>query len=219
MSYVITIDGPAASGKTSVSRELASRWGWVWVSTGAFYRGIGYVADKENIDLDNEKELVKLTKSDKWGVFLNPTRTQFVYNGNDVTDEIYSEEVGAIASKISRHQTLRENLLSAQRKCALNTSGLVAEGRDCGTVVFPNADVKIYLTAKSENRAQRRANEQGASIEATKQAQKIRDVQDSNRTASPLQVPEKAHVIDTSEMDLQQVVESIDKIIREQLKI
>jgi cytidylate kinase len=219
MSYVITIDGPAASGKTSVSRELASRWGWVWVSTGAFYRGIGFIAQKENIDLDDENELVLLTKSDRWGVFLNPIRTQFVYKGNDVTDEIYSEEVGAIASKISRHQILRENLLSAQRKCALNTSGLVAEGRDCGTVVFPQADVKFYLTAKSENRAQRRANEQGASIEATKKAQKIRDIQDSNRSVAPLQVPENAHVIDTSEMDLQQVVESIDKIIHEHLKI
>jgi len=95
----------------------------------------------------------------------------------------------------------------------------VAEGRDCGTVVFPEAQVKIYLTAKSDHRAARRAKEEGASLEKTLSAQKERDKQDTSRSAAPLQVPEKAHVVDTSEMDLQQVVDRIDQIIKSELNL
>ncbi len=219
VAKVVTIDGPAASGKTSVSREVANRFGWSWVSTGAFYRGIAYVAQKENVNLEDERALVELAMSKTWAVCMSPERTQFLYRGSEVTDNIYTEEVGEVASKISRHQALRASLLEFQRNCAKDVAGLVAEGRDCGTVVFPSADVKIYLTASSENRAKRRASEEGGSFEIMQAAQKKRDAQDSNRTAAPLQVPEKAHVIDTSEMDLQQVVEHIDHLLREELKL
>ncbi|MCB0392822.1 MAG: (d)CMP kinase [Bdellovibrionales bacterium] len=216
---VITIDGPAASGKTSVSRELAQRFSWSWVSTGAFYRGIAFVALKQNVDLNDEAALIKIVNSDLWEVCMSPDRTQFLYNNQDVTDEIYKEEMGSAASQIGQHQKLRRSLLEAQRNCVSKVEGLVAEGRDCGTVVFPDADVKIYLTAKSENRAKRRADEQGASFEEMAKAQKRRDKDDQTRVAAPLQVPENAHVVDTSDMDLQQVVEHVDSIVRAELKI
>ncbi|MCB9026699.1 MAG: (d)CMP kinase [Bdellovibrionaceae bacterium] len=216
---VVTIDGPAASGKTSVSRELAQRLGWSWVSTGAFYRGLAYVAIKEKANLDNEKELVALVHKANWQVCMSPDRTQFLYNDKDVTDEIYKEEIGSAASQIGRHKKFRESLITAQRNCVSKVNGLIAEGRDCGTVIFPMAQVKFYLTAKSESRAQRRADEQGANLMQTLEAQKQRDKQDKNRAAAPLQIPENAHIVDTSEWDLQQVIEHLDSIVRAELKI
>ena len=216
---VVTIDGPAASGKTSVSRELAQRLGWSWVSTGAFYRGLAFVALKEKVSLEEEEGLVQLVNKRQWQVCMNPDRTQFLYDDKDVTEDIYTEEIGSAASQISRHPRLRKSLLIAQRNCVSKVSGLVAEGRDCGTIIFPKADVKFYLTAKSENRAQRRAEEKGVDWKNTLEAQKHRDQQDQNRTVAPLQIPDKAHIVDTSEMDLQQVVEYIDNIVRKELKI
>ena len=216
---VVTIDGPAASGKSSVSRELAQRFGWSWVSTGAFYRGLAYVALQKQVDLDSEEQVAQLIDGADWEICMSPERTQFLYEGNDVTDEIYSENLGTAASQVSRHPKVREQLLEKQRECTTSVSGLVAEGRDCGTVVFPNAPVKIYLTARSESRAQRRAQEQGGKAEEMLEAQQARDTRDQTRSTAPLQVPEKAHVVDTSEMDLQQVVEHIDGIVRESLNL
>jgi len=216
---VVTIDGPAASGKSSVSRELAQRFGWSWVSTGAFYRGVAYIALETQTNLKNESEIVDIVNSQNWEVCMNPERTQFIYLGQDVTDQIYHEDIGSAASEVSHHPEVRAQLRQMQRDCQSKSSGLVAEGRDCGTVVFPEAQVKIYLTANSANRAQRRAQEQGANVEETHAAQNERDKRDKNRQVSPLQIPEKAFVVDTSEMDLQQVVEHIDSIIRTELKI
>lgn len=213
---LITIDGPAASGKTSVSRELAGRWGCSWVSTGAFYRGIAYVALQEKVDLMDEEALVDLIERKDWEVCLNPNKTQFMYKGEDVTDHIYLEEYGGAASKVSQHPKVRKALLEAQRELPNKVNGLVAEGRDCGSVVFPDADFKVYLTAHSLNRAQRRSKEEGIGLEETVAVQAKRDQQDKTRSAAPLQVPDNAHVVDTSEMDLQQVVEHVDKLIHKQ---
>src|SRR6185437_8959189 len=135
----------------------------------------------------------------------------------DVTDRIYSEDIGTAASQVSQFPQVRANLLAAQRRCADDVKGLVAEGRDCGTVVFPLAHVKLYVTAGSESRAERRAREQGANVEEMRQAQVKRDLQDSSRRAAPMQIPEQAHVIDTSTLNLDQVVEQVDSIIRKEL--
>lgn len=216
---MVTIDGPAASGKSSVSRELAQRLGWNWVSTGAFYRGLGFVAQQENADLNNEDQLASLVNQVDWSVEMTHENTKVIYKGTDCTDKIFLEEIGSIASKISHYPKVRQNLLQAQRDLANNPLGLVAEGRDCGTVVFPTAPVKIYLTARSDSRAKRRAEEQGRSVEETIEQQKVRDAQDSNRKTAPLQVPEGAHVIDTSELNLEQVVNKVEELVRTTLKI
>lgn len=218
MGKVITIDGPAASGKTSVSRELARRLGWDWVSTGAFYRGLGYVADRLQYNLDDERALAELALSPKWHVAMNAESTRVFLGAEDVTDQIFQEHVGGIASKVSQLPKVREALLQPQRDCQNQTLGLIAEGRDCGTVVFPSADIKIYLTARQEDRALRRAKESGADAEEIQKAQVQRDQQDSTRKIAPLQVPENSFVVDTSTLNFQQVIDLVEKHVQERLK-
>ncbi|MBS1971045.1 MAG: (d)CMP kinase [Bdellovibrionales bacterium] len=214
MGMVVTIDGPAASGKSTVSRQLAQRLGWQWVSTGAFYRGLGYAALHSNIDITDVKALMDLAHSDKWAVKMAQSRTQVFFEGQDVTDEISHEDVGNIASKISHYPEVRKALLDAQRNCSAGPQGLVAEGRDCGTVVFPQAQAKIYLTASSEHRAARRATELGLDQEKMQEEQKVRDHQDSTRKAAPLAVPENALVVDTTELNLDEVVAKVENFVR-----
>lgn len=215
---IVTIDGPAASGKSSVSREIAKKNAWAWVSTGAFYRGLAYVAIQQQIDLDDIPALVNICHSDIWKIKLTTEKTCVIYENSDVTELINHEDVGSFASRISHHQEVRSALLDLQRNCAPGAKGLVAEGRDCGTVVFPFAEIKIYLTARSEDRALRRALEQGSDVRDIENAQKIRDLQDSSRKAAPLQIPEKAIVIDTTNLDLQGVVNKVQYYIDEKLK-
>jgi cytidylate kinase len=214
MGRVITIDGPAASGKTSVSRELARRLGWSWVSTGAFYRGLAYTAKRLNLNLDDESQLSELSRSDSWKVEMTESRTRVLFGDEDVTDHITHEDIGSIASKISHFPQVRESLLEGQRDCRERTEGLVAEGRDCGTVVFPDAEIKIFLTARSENRAERRAKELGLEKEEMAKAQQIRDQQDSTRKTAPLSVPESALVVDTTEMSFHEVVQIIEDFVK-----
>jgi cytidylate kinase len=145
-------------------------------------------------------------------------KTHVYFGDEDVTDEIMREDVGNVASKISHFPKVRESLLEGQRDCSARTEGLVAEGRDCGTVVFPRADVKIYLTARSESRAERRAKEQGLSAESLIEEQNQRDHQDSTRKAAPLQVPENAIVIDTTSMNFEEVVNKIESEVRKHLR-
>lgn len=210
---VITIDGPAASGKSSVSRELARHLGWNWVSTGAFYRGLAYVAKESHVDLSSEEALVQLANNPIWEVRMSPENTLVFFRGQDVTQEIFKEEVGSIASVISQYSKVRQALLHAQRDCAARAPGLVAEGRDCGTVVFPQAKVKIYLTANSEDRAARRAQEEGQSVEAAMALQKERDARDTGRTTAPLQIPTDAQVVDTTGLSLEEVIEKVTSIV------
>lgn len=203
---VITIDGPAASGKSSVSRGVAEKLGWSWVSTGAFYRGLVVVAKAKHISLDVEEGLAALCQDPSWEICLSLPKTQVFFEGHDVTSRIYREEIGSLASQISLFPQVRKNLLAAQRECALRTKGLIAEGRDCGTVIFPQALIKIFLTAGSKNRAFRRAQEGKENMTKTLKAQAWRDAQDAQRANAPMKVPEGAHVIDTSHMNLNQVI-------------
>lgn len=217
MGTVITIDGPAASGKSSVSRELARRLGWEWVSTGAFYRGLAYAALQMGIELDDVQALTDLTQNPIWEVRLELERTRVYFEGQDVTDQIAHEDVGNFASRVSHYPEVRKALLQAQRNCSLNRKGLIAEGRDCGTVVFPEADAKVYLTANSEHRAARRAAELGLDQQDMVKAQKERDHQDSTRKAAPMSVPEGALVVDATELNLEQVVEKVYQFVTEKI--
>lgn len=215
MGKVVTIDGPSASGKTSVSRELARRLGWQWVSTGAFYRGLALAALRLKINLDDEEALVRLSlDTQAWTVVMGDEETKVLFQGQDVTSQIQAEEIGSVASKISHFPKVRSSLLLPQRNCQAITAGLVAEGRDCGTVVFPSADAKVYLTARQEDRAERRAKEQGLSTEATVEAQKQRDLQDSTRKAAPLSVPDEALVVDTTHLNFEETVAAVEKFAR-----
>lgn len=219
MGMVVTIDGPAASGKSSVSRELARRLGWNWVSTGAFYRGLAFAAIQLQIDLDDVVSLVKLTSDPVWAVKMNEDRTQVLFEGQDVTELIAHEDVGNFASKVSHYPDVRKALLQAQRNCSQGVSGLVAEGRDCGTVVFPDAQAKVYLTANSEHRAARRAAELGLNQDEMAKAQQQRDHQDSTRKVAPMAVPEEALVLDTTALNLSQVVDRVVDFVNSKNKM
>lgn len=217
MGMVITIDGPAASGKSSVSRELARRLGWKWVSTGAFYRGLAYAALQLDVDLDDVETLAQLTHNTVWSIRPESERTKVYFKEEDVTDLIAHEDVGNFASKISHYPEVRKALLEAQRKCSAGPDGLVAEGRDCGTIVFPQAEAKVYLTASSEHRAARRATELGLDQDDMVKAQKQRDHQDSTRKVAPMAVPENALVVDSTELNLSEVVDKIEAFVRPKL--
>ena len=205
---IITIDGPAASGKSSLSRELARKLGWSWISTGAFYRALGLVAHKESIDLDDSNALLKALNQYKIEVLPHKFQTQVCVDGQMCTpEEIYSEENGGRASALSRHQPVRDAVLELQRDC-YKEPGLIAEGRDCGTVVFPNAQLKIFLEADTTSRAIRRGDQDKISQEDLGKMQKSleqRDKQASTRKSAPLVKATDSWVLDTSKLSLDEV--------------
>jgi CMP/dCMP kinase len=205
---VITIDGPAASGKSSVSREVARRLGWPWVSTGAFYRGLALVALREGVNEDDVPGLVALGLSNSWRVEMQSSQTRVFHLGEDITDDALSESNGTRASQISRIPEVRQALLQAQRACTQLGPGLIAEGRDCGSVVFPEAFLKVFLTASQEVRAHRRALEKGSDQ---------RDARDASRAAAPMQVPQGAKVLDSNTMTLHEVSDQVEAWAREAL--
>jgi CMP/dCMP kinase len=150
-----------------------------------------------------------LVDADFWGVNLDLDRTRVMYRGQEVTDAIASENVGIVASQISKFPKVRAKLLKNQRDCQGTSLGLIAEGRDCGSVVFPDACLKIYLTADQESRANRRAQEGGDNLDHVKKLQEQRDRNDEKRKTAPLQVPEGAIVIDTTFLHLSEVVDKV----------
>lgn len=216
--FVITVDGPSASGKTSVSRDVANSFGWKWVSTGAFYRGLAVVALREKVDFEDQSALASLAKSPIWSVEMNRMETTVLHAGQRINPEINLDENGMYASRISQYSQVRQALLPLQRACAAPGHILIAEGRDCGTVVFPSALVKIYLTASSESRAERRAIENTGTVEIVRSLQEERDKSDEGRKHAPLQIPDGAHVIDSSSMDRDSVVEKARQIILQELQ-
>jgi len=209
MTPVITIDGPAASGKSSVSREVARALGWSWVSTGAFYRGLAWAVSYLGVDPEEESQVAPMAASPDLVVRLTPESTHVFWGAVEITEDIRADYVGALASRVSRYPSVRTALLAAQRDCARRVPGLVAEGRDCGTVIFPTAQLKVYLTASEGARAQRRALQEGGDAAGLLASQRARDIQDSSRKTAPLRAADGALHIDSSEMDLKEVVASV----------
>ncbi|MBH0051324.1 MULTISPECIES: (d)CMP kinase [unclassified Pseudoalteromonas] len=213
---VITVDGPSGSGKGTVCRLLADKLGWDVLDSGAIYRVLSLAALHHQIALDNEEGLVPLA-ANLDVQFLVDSQTnagKVILEGEDVTTTIRNEEVGAAASKVAALPRVREALLRRQR--AFRTeNGLIADGRDMGTVVFQDAPLKIYLTASAEERARRRfveLNTRGLNVTLSGLLQDIqaRDERDMNRAVAPLVPAEDAIEIDTSELNAQQV---FDKVI------
>ena len=213
---VITVDGPSGSGKGTVCRLLADKLGWDVLDSGAIYRVLSLAALHHQIALDNEEGLVPLA-ANLDVQFLVDSQTnagKVILEGEDVTTTIRNEEVGAAASKVAALPRVREALLRRQR--AFRTeNGLIADGRDMGTVVFQDAPLKIYLTASAEERARRRfveLNTRGLDVTLSGLLQDIqaRDERDMNRAVAPLVPAEDAIELDTSELNAQQV---FDKVI------
>lgn len=181
------------------------------------YRGLAYVAINMGVDLENVQGLAELTHNPVWNISLEPERTKVYFKNQDVTDDIAHEDVGNFASKISHYPEVRKALLDAQRNCGSGPDNLVAEGRDCGTVVFPDATAKVFLTASSEHRAARRATELGLEQEDMVKAQKQRDHQDSSRKVAPLAIPENAFVVDSTDLTLGEVIDKVEGYVRTKL--
>lgn len=214
---IVTIDGPAGTGKSTVARILASRLGFEFLNTGAMYRAVAYVCLQRSIDL-NDKEAVGKVPAGLQIVFSN---NRLILNGNDVTEAIRGQEVTQAASLVAANELVRHCLVQLQRDVARNVS-LVTEGRDQGTVVFENAECKFYLTASPDERARRRQRELQAkgddvSVEELLVQQALRDVRDETRTCSPLKPADDAVVIDTTPMSLEEVAGYLEVLVRKRM--
>lgn len=206
---LIAIDGPAGSGKSSVARTVAERLGLVNLNTGAAYRAVAFLALREQAELDAPQDLAAL--AGRVGLTEDGARV----DGQMVEDEaLRTPEVAAAASKVSAYPEVREVLLSVQREAAEKAregGGAVIEGRDIGTVILPDADLKVFLSAAPEERARRRAVQSGreSELERIREAMSRRDRQDSERESSPLKSAPDAVVIDTTGLGLEEVVSRV----------
>lgn len=213
----IAIDGPASSGKSTVAKIIAKDLGYIYTDTGAMYRSITYLAVKHQVAFDDEAGLVALIE--KYPItFSQTTGGQAVFcDGEEVTQAIRNNEVTHNVSKVSAHEEVRKRLVAQQQKIA-EAGGVVMDGRDIGTQVLPNAEVKIFLVASVDERAERRYKENIAKGIATdlatlKEEIKQRDYLDSHREVSPLKQAADATLIDTTGMSIQDVVAAIETIV------
>jgi cytidylate kinase len=212
---IITIDGPSGAGKGTIARLLADKLGWQLLDSGAIYRVLALAAIHHNVELDNEEALTPLAGHLDVRFTSENGSIKVVLEGEDVSREIRSEKIGNAASKVAAFPRVREALLRRQR--AFQTiEGLIADGRDMGTVVFPNAPVKLFLTASAEERAQRRfaqLQQHGfdAKIQSLLSEINERDERDRNRVVAPLVPADDALVVDSTGLTIEQVLAEVVK--------
>lgn len=211
---VLTLDGPSGAGKGTIGQICSLKLGWHYLDSGAIYRGLAWLAQDQKVVSDDVESLVSLADSMELVCHVQADDVaQIEVNGHNVTDLIRTDEAGQKASEIAPIQEVRSALLNMQRRC-LKAPGLVADGRDMGTTVFPNAQYKVFLTASAQIRAQRRFDQlqrKGLDVNLARLLESIqaRDVRDSSRDASPLKPAEDALVLDTSELTIDEVVTRI----------
>ncbi len=212
-NLIIAIDGPAGSGKSTSAKLVAQKLGFLYIDTGAMYRAITYLAIRNNY-LGDEDKIIELTKNSVIQLDFINGLTYVKVNDEDLTDKIRTPEVNKNVSNISRIEGVRKILVKIQRQLGKTQNGIVMEGRDIATVVFTNADVKIFLTAFIDERAVRRAKEyvengNPISVSEVKTSLQKRDVIDSNRKVSPLKQADDAIVVDTSHVTIEEQVNLI----------
>ena len=218
----IAIDGPSGAGKSTISRTVAGKLGYLYVDTGALYRTIGLYVLRNGSDPKNEQQVQTLLPQLQVNMGYQDGIQQMFLQGENVTDQIRTPEVSMAASGVSAHSCVRAYLLDLQRRLA-RENNVIMDGRDIGTVVLPDANVKIFLTASSAVRAKRRFNEliaKGEDITYEKVLDDVekRDYADSHRAISPLKQAEDAIIADTSELNFEESVALIQKIIAEHLE-
>ena len=214
---VITIDGPGGAGKSTVSKALAARLAYLYLDTGAYYRAYAYKVRQEGVSPHHDDQLADLGRRIKIHTEHNEGAGRIYVDGKDVTEQIRTEEISILASNISARPCVRKALIEIQRQAGAQ-GGIVAEGRDMGTVVFPEADFKFYLDATTSERAKRRYQELSAGnaeedYEKVASALVLRDKQDRERPIAPLKPAIDAHTIDSTDMTVQGVVEKMVSII------
>lgn len=218
MGMNIAIDGPAGAGKSTIAKKLAKDLGYIYVDTGAMYRAMAYYFMQNHIAADDIEKIAKACESVDISIEYVDGEQCVLLNGENVNGVIRNEEVGNMASATSVYPVVREKLVNLQQKLA-QKADVIMDGRDIGTVVLPNADVKIYLTASSAVRAKRRYDElvakgQECDLDAIEKDIIDRDYRDMHRETSPLRQAEDAVLLDTSDLDIDGVVDAMKEIIR-----
>lgn len=214
----IAIDGPASAGKSTIARKVAEQLGFIYLDTGAMYRSLTYGAMKAGIPAEDEEGLLAYLKKATIAFSAVGGEQRVFLNGEDVTDPIREAEVSKRVSAVSSHPRVREEMVARQQDIAKD-GGVVMDGRDIGTVVLPNAEVKIFLVASAEERALRRYREYQAkgietSLEELRQDMERRDHLDSTRAASPLRKADDAIEVDTTQLEIMEVVGKVLEIAR-----
>jgi len=218
----IAIDGPAGAGKSTIAKALARELGMIYVDTGAMYRAIGLYCTRKNIAGDDANAVEAECDRIHVSIVYQNGEQIVCLNGENVNEQIRTAQAGTMASAISVHKKVRAKMVELQKKLAEENS-VVMDGRDIGTVVLPNAEVKIYLTASSSVRAKRRYDEliakgQDCNLEELQREIEERDYRDMHREISPLKKAEDAVELDTSELSIREVVEKMLQIVKEKMK-
>ena len=216
MSYNIAIDGPAGAGKSTIAKAVAKKLGFIYVDTGAMYRAMALFMIKEGVDPNDSEEISRKCKSADITIAYENGEQQVYLNGENVTSFLRTEEVGNMASVTSAQPAVREKLMELQKALA-SKADCIMDGRDIGTSVLPDAQVKVYLTASSQVRAQRRFDELTAKgeicdLDKIKADIEDRDYRDMNREHSPLRQAQDAVLVDSSDMTVEEVIDCILKL-------
>jgi len=220
---IITIDGPSGVGKGTLALYLADRLCFNYLNSGALYRSIGYVADLKSIDLTDEKMLISISQSITFNLSKASKNIEIIWENKNINKEIFNEKTAKTASKIASISSLRKSIVNIQRAFA-KEPGLVAEGRDMGSIIFPDAIIKIFLTATAETRAKRRHNqlkEKGINVSLSQLMNELeaRDTRDTIREVSPLITPDEALIIKTDHKSITKVQEEVISYIGNTIKI
>lgn len=214
---IITIDGPAGTGKTTIAQQIARKLGYLYFDTGAMYRALTYRLLKDRVDLKDPSSLSTFLSHFQFDIQLSNDQKRYFVDGEDVTEVIRSPEVTKKVSEVSAHPMVREALVAIQREFGKGKNS-VFEGRDMGTIVFPKADIKIFLTARPAVRAERRYLELKGKEIPTSEKDVMRELLerdhfDSTREISPLKQAEDSHLIDTSDLTIEEVIDRILAVI------
>ncbi|KQL51817.1 MULTISPECIES: (d)CMP kinase [Bacillaceae] len=218
-SFNVAIDGPAGAGKSTVAKQVAEKLGFLYIDTGAMYRALTQAALAREIDVKDEEALIQLLRNSNLELAPSSTGTTVYWDGEDITEDIRSNKVNQTVSLVSSYKQIRLYMMEKQQKLA-SEKNAVLDGRDTGTHVLPDADVKVFLTASVEERAKRRHTEQlnkglTSDLEAIKRDIEKRDELDSNRAFAPLKQADDAEVLDTTCMDINQVTDAILDLVKE----
>ena len=222
MAYSVAIDGPAGAGKSTIAKLISREMGYIYVDTGAMYSAMAVYFSKNKVNPEDESAINEAVKNVDIKIEYQNGEQQVILNGENVTGLLRTEETGNMASKTSKYKEVRSKLVELQRELA-KTTDVVMDGRDIGTTVLPDAFVKIYLTASSDARAKRRYDElvakgEQCDLSAIKEDIEKRDYQDMHREISPLKQAEDAVLVDTSDMNIEQVVAAMRDIIDNAVK-